>query len=109
MKLRSNLQQPFVSCPKQGARHKSDSRKQMSVDVSNSRSEERMPGNKMKHFVMVSDFCSGQIAQLAQQQIPPLEAAHSKFTDYKRMGKHLPHPEQTSYPCLGLPQMIDPY
>jgi hypothetical protein len=109
MKLRSNLQQPFVSCPKQGTRHKSDSRKQMSVDVSNSQSEEPMPGNKMEHFVMVSDLCSGQIAQFTQQQIPPPESAHSKFTDYERMGKHLPHPEQTSHPCLSLPQMIDPH
>ena len=57
----------------------------------------------MKHFVMVSDLRSGQIVQLAQQQIPPLEAAHSKFTDYERMGKHLSHPEQTSHPGLGLP------
>jgi hypothetical protein len=103
MKLRSNLQQPFVSCPKQGTGHKPDRRKQMSVDVSNSRSEERMPGNKMEHFVVVSDLCSGQIAQLAQQQIPPLEAAHSKFTDYERMGKHLPQPEQMPHPCLSLP------
>ncbi len=81
----------------------------MSVDVSNSQPEERMPGNKLKHLVMLSDLCLGQITQLAQQQVPPLEAAHSEFTDYKGMGKHLPRPEQSSHPGLGLPQMIDPH
>jgi hypothetical protein len=80
----------------------------MSVDVPNSQSEEGMSGYKQKHLVMLSDLCFGQITQLAQQHVPPPEAAHSKFTDYQGMGKHLPRPEQSSHPGLGPPQMIDP-
>jgi hypothetical protein len=93
--------QPPVACPQSGARSQPDRRKQMSGDVADAQSEERMLIDKVKNFSIRSDTGPGQVMQRAQNGIAPVQTAQGKLADHE--GVWEPFPRRAARRALRRP------